>query len=99
MEVTYKEAIEIIEKEGGVIIDVREEDELRTLPKLNKAVNMPLSTFEIEDLKKYKKQNIFIICASGMRASRLFNMLNCEAKGKCGKKLYCIKEGMNVISH
>ncbi len=99
MEVTYKEARDIMEKEGGIIIDVREENEVRALPKLVGAVNLPLSTFEIEDLEKYKNTNIFIICASGARASRLFHMLDCEAKGKCGKKLYCITEGMNSISH
>ncbi len=98
MEITYKEAREIIEKEGGVIIDIREDDELLSVPKLRGAVSMPLSTFEIEDLKKYKKTNIFLICGSGLRANRLFHMLSSETKGKIGKKLYCIIEGMNSIS-
>ncbi len=59
------------EKKDIAILDVREKDEFKT-GHIKGAINMPLSAF---DVSKLKKQEYYVICASGMRSKQACNFL------------------------
>ena len=59
-------AMEIINSEGAVIIDVREDDEFNKGHIVN-AINIPLS--EISEINYDKETNIILYCATGVRSS------------------------------
>ncbi len=71
------DALEAIEKEGAVLIDVRElyEVKLEKIP-LERVLNHPMSV--IMDRLPYikKEQPIILICQGGVRSVKIANLLN-----------------------
>ncbi|MEW6702447.1 MAG: rhodanese-like domain-containing protein [Bacteroidota bacterium] len=73
-----------------VILDVRTKEELTgELGKIDDVINIPVQELEnrISELKKYKKNNIAVICRSGRRsavATELLNKNGFKAKSVAG---------------
>lgn len=65
------EAVRIINRQSGVVIDVREPEEFKA-GHIAKAVNIPLSQINAhnQELKKLKERPLIVCCASGMRSAR-----------------------------
>ena len=67
--VSAEEAVSLSEREGGVIIDVREPTEFAE-KSAKGVINIPRGLLEMKMLQMYPKDNmaIFIHCATGARA-------------------------------
>jgi rhodanese-related sulfurtransferase len=61
--------------QAPVIVDVRERDELKTLPALPGAKNIPLSELEKRFCEIPKDRQVVLICRSGMRSGRALSFL------------------------
>ena len=77
-DVTVNQLNEILKDSSVVLIDVRETDEFQSLPKLARAIHVPLSEFgpAFSRLGIQKEQTFYIICRSGNRSKRLQGHLN-----------------------
>lgn len=84
---TSELATKIQEQKDIEIIDVREKDEFRS-GHIKEAKNVPLSNF---DVRKIKKQPLYVICQSGMRSKQA-----CQYLSKQGYDVTNISGGMNA---
>ena len=80
-------AMDIINSEGAIIIDVREKDEYDGGHIAN-AVNIPLS--EINGINYDKETNIIVYCATGIRSSEAAK----ELKDMGYSKIYNLDGGL-----
>ncbi len=80
-------AMDIINSEGAIIIDVREKDEYDGGHIAN-AVNIPLS--EISGINYDKETNIIVYCATGIRSSEAAK----ELKDMGYSKIYNLDGGL-----
>jgi rhodanese-related sulfurtransferase len=89
--VTTAQAIQMINQQKALFIDVREKDEFEK-EHIADAVNMPVSTLNDAQVKqKDKAKPIIIVCASGQRARAAVKQL----KAKGFSDLYVLKGGIN----
>ncbi len=86
------EAYELVKKQKAILIDVREEQELKESGIIEGAIWMPTSKISEnhEDWKKLKQSfskdtQIFLYCRSGNRSGRVSEFLACE--GFCTENL------------
>lgn len=65
------QAIQLVNRQNGVIIDVREADEFKS-GHIPKAVNAPLSVLstKLKELEKYKNKPVVLCCRSGQRSGQ-----------------------------
>lgn len=65
------EAVQIINRQAGVVIDVREPAEFKN-GHIAKAINIPLSQINTrsQELKKFKGRPLIVCCAGGLRSAR-----------------------------
>lgn len=75
-EVGPRDAVRIINKENGAVLDVRLENEYKDGHILN-AVHVPLGALEsrLRDLEKYKAQPVIVSCRSGQRSLKACQVL------------------------
>lgn len=66
-----QEAVRLINHEGGVPLDVREDDEYREGHVLN-ALHIPVGTIEerLQDLSSYKTSPLIVYCRTGQRSAK-----------------------------
>ena len=69
--VPISQAIQLVNRQNGVIVDVREVDEFKS-GHIPKAVNVPLSalTAKTKELEKYKNKPVVLCCRSGQRSGQ-----------------------------
>lgn len=69
-------AVQLVNHESGVIVDVRESNEYKE-GHIPRAINLPLSAFpaKLKELEKYKQKPVILCCASGSRSMRSAMML------------------------
>ncbi|MDA8390690.1 MAG: rhodanese-like domain-containing protein [Gammaproteobacteria bacterium] len=74
--VTPTEAVQILNHQNGVIIDVREPSEFKS-GHIMRAINIPLSQVgtRSQELKKYKDRPVILCCVSGARSARAAGIL------------------------
>ena len=71
MDININEINTVLGKDGKVVIDVRETDELRETGFLPGAVHYPLSTFNLDELTLDKSKEYYLVCKSGGRSKRV----------------------------
>jgi rhodanese-related sulfurtransferase len=79
-QITPKQAIQLLENNNALMIDVREIEELEILSyNVDSIINIPLSNFEIEFENKsfniIKNRKIILVCRSGKRSQRVAKFL------------------------
>ncbi|HUW97917.1 MAG TPA: rhodanese-like domain-containing protein [Acidiferrobacter sp.] len=69
--VSSQEAVQLINRQGGVVLDVREAAEFQS-GHIPRAINIPLGEVMSRgpELKKFKERPVIICCASGSRSAR-----------------------------
>jgi rhodanese-related sulfurtransferase len=72
--VRLSNAIQEINEGKTLIIDVREPLEFQS-KKIDGAINMPSSNFDLERIQSFKEKKLVIICESGGRANMVYNLL------------------------
>ncbi|MHB8252988.1 MAG: rhodanese-like domain-containing protein [Acidiferrobacter sp.] len=77
--VTSQEAVQLMNRQSGVILDVREPAEFKS-GHIAHAINIPLGQIasRSQELKKFKERPIVICCASGARSARAATLLRKE---------------------
>lgn len=87
--VTPQAAIAIKDREGGVLVDVREEHEV-AVGHIKGSVLIPLKSLpeSLGKLEKYRKKPIVVVCAAGQRSAA-----GCRALSKAGFEDVCQLEG------
>jgi rhodanese-related sulfurtransferase len=77
--VTSQEAVQLINRQAAVIVDVREPSEFQS-GHIARAINIPLGQIATrgQELKKFKERPIVVCCASGARSSRAVALLRKE---------------------
>ena len=70
------EAIRLLNHDGGVILDVREDSEYQEGHILN-AVHVPLGRLkdQLQRLEKYKQRPVIMVCRSGQRSADATSLL------------------------
>ncbi len=66
-ETTPAEVAQWLEEDGTILIDVREDSELRQAS-VPDAIHLPLSTFNVAAMEKEKDKRVVFICAHGVRS-------------------------------
>ncbi len=81
--ITPTEAVQLINHQGGIVIDVREASEFKS-GHIARAVNIPLGEMKTraQELKKYKDKPVIFCCASGARSARAAGVLRQQGFGK-----------------
>jgi rhodanese-related sulfurtransferase len=71
------ECLQRLKKNNAKLIDVREKQELKSLPSHPKASNWPLSDFDtyLQKSNLPKDAEILVVCMSGMRSSQAQRIL------------------------
>jgi rhodanese-related sulfurtransferase len=74
--VTSQEAVQLLNRQSGVVLDVREPAEFKS-GHIARAINIPLGQVmgRSPELKKYKEKPIIVCCASGARSARATSLL------------------------
>lgn len=82
-------AIALKDREGGVLVDVREEHEV-AVGHIKGSVLIPLKTLpeSLAKLEKYRKKPVVVVCAAGQRSAA-----GCRALSKAGFENVCQLEG------
>jgi len=77
--VTSQEAVQLINRQAGVVLDVRETGEFQG-GHIARAINIPLGQVasRSQELKKFKERPVIICCASGARSARAAAILRKE---------------------
>lgn len=77
--VTSQEAVQLINRQAAVIVDVREPSEFQG-GHIGRAINIPLGQIATrsQELKKFKERPIVVCCASGARSARAVAILRKE---------------------
>lgn len=87
---SMKEVYELVESDKAILVDVREEDEIKT-GMLDKAVSHPMSKIQKdknwapEFVKLNKDKKVFLYCRSGRRSGIVNDML--KAKGMVSENI------------
>ena len=70
-------AIALTDKEGGVMVDVREEHEV-AVEHIQGSLFMPLKELpnQLAKLEKYRKKPIVVVCAAGQRSAAACRLLS-----------------------
>lgn len=65
------QAIQLVNRQSGIIVDVREPDEFKG-GHIPRAINVPLSALNsrINELEKYKNKPVIVCCRSGQRSAQ-----------------------------
>lgn len=65
------QAIQLVNRQSGIIVDVREPDEFKS-GHIPRAINVPLSTLKsrVNELEKYKDKPVIVCCRSGQRSAQ-----------------------------
>lgn len=65
------QAIQLVNRQSGIIVDVREPDEFKG-GHIPRAINVPLSALKsrINELEKYKNKPVIVCCRSGQRSAQ-----------------------------
>lgn len=91
-QISNREATWFINRENGVVVDVRSQDEF-SQGHIVDAVNIPVSQIEANNLtqiEKHKDAPTIVVCESGMRASSA-----AAAMSKAGfKRVYVLRGGL-----
>ncbi len=90
-EIKPAEATSLINKEGAVVVDVRDDKEYGEGHILN-AINMPLGLFEqrVQELESYKSDPIIVYCRTGQRSAKVGAVLRRQGF----ERLYKISGGI-----
>jgi rhodanese-related sulfurtransferase len=83
-QVSNREATMLINRENGVVLDVRSQDEFAAGHIID-AVNIPATQIEAKNLaqiEKHKDAPIIVVCESGMRATTAATALNKAGFGR-----------------
>lgn len=69
--VAIAQAVQLLNRESGVLLDVREPAEYAA-GHIPRALNIPLSTLgeRVKELDKYKQRPVIVCCRSGQRAGQ-----------------------------
>lgn len=75
-------AVQLVNHESGVIVDVRETNEYKE-GHIPRAINVPLSVLpgRLGELEKYKQKPVIVCCATGNRSLRSALMLRKQGFG------------------
>lgn len=70
------ETVQLLNDDNTIIVDVREDKELGS-GKIKDSLHIPISNFatRVNELSKYKKNNILVYCGSGTRSTHACNIL------------------------
>ena len=92
--ITVDEAL-VLSKEGALIIDVREPDELAELAyDVEDIKNIPLGELESRSAEVPKDKQVIVVCKKGGRSSKAYEIL----KGKGFENVANMEGGMNAWS-
>ncbi|MDA8361335.1 MAG: rhodanese-like domain-containing protein [Gammaproteobacteria bacterium] len=74
--ISPNEAVQILNHQAGIIIDVREPTEFKS-GHIARAINIPLSQVDTRspELKKYRDRPVILCCVSGARSARAASIL------------------------
>lgn len=90
--ITVEEAL-VLSKEGALIIDVREPDELAELAyDVEDIKNIPLSELESRSAEVPKDKQVIVVCKKGGRSSQAYEIL----KGKGFENIVNMQGGMDA---
>ncbi|MES2398168.1 MAG: rhodanese-like domain-containing protein [Bacteroidota bacterium] len=90
--ITVEEAL-VLSKEGALIIDVREPDELAELAyDVEDIKNIPLSELESRSAEVPKDKQVIVVCKKGGRSSQAYEIL----KGKGFENIANMQGGMDA---
>lgn len=69
--VPIAQAVQLVNRQSGVIVDVREPNEFKD-GHIPRALNLPLSALKtrLTELEKYKNKPVVLCCASGQRSAQ-----------------------------
>ena len=70
-------AIALADKDGGVLVDVREEHEV-AVAHIQNSLFIPLKDLptQLAKLEKYRKKPVVVVCAAGQRSAAACRLLN-----------------------
>ncbi len=90
-EVSPVEAVQLINREDALVLDVREEHEIKS-GKINGAKHIPFSVLRqrLDELARYRDRALIISCRTGVRAAQAGEML----RKNQFHKLYGLKGGI-----
>ena len=88
---TTGQAIQVINKEHGVVIDIRDRDAYNKGHIAN-ALHIPHDDIAHKDLKAYQNTPIIVVCTAGVSAQKLGK----ELKAQGLNLLYFLQGGMNA---
>ena len=73
---TVAQAVQLMNQEGALVLDVREPDEFRT-GHIPHAINIPVGTLpgRLKEIEKYKDKPILLNCRTSQRSARAALML------------------------
>lgn len=91
--VSTAQAVQLINKEDALVLDIREPGEYATVHILN-ARNVPLKDLDAraKELEKYKQKPVIIACESGNRSGQAMAVL----KGKGFATVYNLSGGLGA---
>lgn len=93
--ISLAEVMNILNKNKGILLDVRNNDEVKKTGSIKGAQHIPLPELE-KRLSELNKNNTYItFCASGNRSKKAAEIL----KKNGFKNIYNSKEGMNSWNH
>ncbi len=90
-EVSPMQAVQLINREDALVLDVREDSELQA-GKINGAKHLPLSVLKqrVGELAKFRDRALIIACGTGVRAGQASDILSKHEF----HKLYTLKGGI-----
>ncbi|MGI8739213.1 MAG: rhodanese-like domain-containing protein [Gammaproteobacteria bacterium] len=90
-EVSPAEAVNLINHEDALVLDVREDSEIKS-GKITGARHIPLSVLKqrVGDLAKYRDRAVIVSCGSGLRSGQAGDILHQQSF----EKVYSLKGGI-----
>jgi rhodanese-related sulfurtransferase len=91
-EVSPTEAVQLINREDALVLDVREDNEVSATGKINGARHVPLSVLKqrVGELAKYRNRAVIVTCGTGIRSAQASDILRQNEF----QKLYSLKGGI-----
>ncbi|MBA2408923.1 MAG: rhodanese-like domain-containing protein [Gammaproteobacteria bacterium] len=90
-EISPAEAVNLINREDALVLDVREDSEVKS-GKINGARHIPFSVLKqrVGDLAKYRDRAVIVSCGSGLRSGQAGDILHQQSF----EKVYSLKGGI-----
>lgn len=90
-EISPAEAVNLINREDALVLDVREDSEVKS-GRINSARHIPFSVLKqrVGELVKYKNRAVIVACGSGLRSGQASDILHKQSF----EKIYSLKGGI-----